>query len=79
ETSVNDCHSRRGDGSDNRGTRHWDLRQKRSEPFVSPPGPIDPDPSLTDDRFRATKIGLLFPTILPKRSLKYFSLPIGRA
>jgi hypothetical protein len=42
ETSVNDCRSRRGDGSDNRGTQHWDLRQKRSEPFVSPPGPIDP-------------------------------------
>jgi len=42
ETSVNDCHSRRGDGSDKRGTRHWDLRQKRSEPFVSPLGPIDP-------------------------------------
>jgi hypothetical protein len=24
ETSVNDCHSKRGDGSDNRGTRHSD-------------------------------------------------------
>ena len=24
ETAANDRHSRRGDGSDNRGTRHWD-------------------------------------------------------